>query len=247
MGASYKITISRTERQTSNLTRKETESGIRMIYVTGDTHGDIERFKKGAVKKLKKGDTLIVCGDFGFVWDGSKKEQKNLKWLTKRKYTVCFCDGGYDSHPLLEKYPDEPAFGDTAKRVGKNIFYLTRGGVYEIEGKKFFVMGSGDNPAIPETSPNYGYLLPTAAQKARAMGSLERNGFSVDYVITHRPPLRIGDFLSLNGDPLRLTDMFLDDILEKLTFKKWFFGFCHLDKPVGSKFTAVYKHVVPVS
>lgn len=46
-----------------------------MIYLTGDLHGDLERFKSKEMKKLKKGDTLIVCGDFGFLWDGSKKEQ----------------------------------------------------------------------------------------------------------------------------------------------------------------------------
>lgn len=50
-----------------------------MIYVTGDVHADLGRFKGKAAKKLKKGDTLIVCGDFGFVWDGSKKEQRVLK------------------------------------------------------------------------------------------------------------------------------------------------------------------------
>ena len=52
-----------------------------MIYVTGDIHADLDRFKGKEAKKLKKGDTLIVCGDFGFVWDGSKKEQQVLKWI----------------------------------------------------------------------------------------------------------------------------------------------------------------------
>ena len=42
-----------------------------MLYVTGDTHGDYERFTSSALKKLKKGDTLFICGDFGFIWDGS--------------------------------------------------------------------------------------------------------------------------------------------------------------------------------
>ena len=50
-----------------------------MVYVTGDMHGDISRFDSPAIKQLKKGDTLIVCGDFGFVWDNSKIEQKILK------------------------------------------------------------------------------------------------------------------------------------------------------------------------
>ena len=48
-----------------------------MVYVTGDMHGDFERFKLPAMKKLKKGDTLIICGDFGFLWDGSKEEEES--------------------------------------------------------------------------------------------------------------------------------------------------------------------------
>lgn len=57
-----------------------------MIYFTGDLHGDYDRFKSKELKKLKKGDTLIVCGDFGFLWDGSKKEQSILKKIEKLKY-----------------------------------------------------------------------------------------------------------------------------------------------------------------
>ena len=45
-----------------------------MIYVTGDTHGDLSRFETGGARRLKKNDTVIVCGDFGFLWDGSPKE-----------------------------------------------------------------------------------------------------------------------------------------------------------------------------
>ena len=50
-----------------------------MIYITGDLHGDLERFKEKNMKQLKPGDTLLVCGDFGFIWDGSKQEKAALK------------------------------------------------------------------------------------------------------------------------------------------------------------------------
>ena len=54
-----------------------------MVYVTGDTHGDPNRLSKNNLKSLNEGDTLIVCGDFGFIWDRSKAEQKVLKELSK--------------------------------------------------------------------------------------------------------------------------------------------------------------------
>ena len=43
-----------------------------MIYVTGDTHGEADRLSPSKLRALKAGDTLIVCGDFGFLWDDSK-------------------------------------------------------------------------------------------------------------------------------------------------------------------------------
>ena len=46
-----------------------------MIYVTGDTHGELADFQQKEFKKLKKGDYLLVCGDFGFFWNGDKSEQ----------------------------------------------------------------------------------------------------------------------------------------------------------------------------
>ena len=55
-----------------------------MLYVTGDIHADIRRLKGRAAKQLKKGDILLVCGDFGFLWDGSPKELRLLDWLGKR-------------------------------------------------------------------------------------------------------------------------------------------------------------------
>ena len=54
-----------------------------MIFVTADTHGDMERFEAKAIKKLKKTDTLFVLGDFGFIWNDDEKTEKDLKKLAK--------------------------------------------------------------------------------------------------------------------------------------------------------------------
>ena len=78
-----------------------------MIYVTGDTHGDIERFKSGDFRKIRKGDTLIICGDFGFIWNASKTEISTLKKLSSKDYTKAFIDGFHENFDLLEAYPEE--------------------------------------------------------------------------------------------------------------------------------------------
>lgn len=85
-----------------------------MVYLTGDTHGDIQRFKQGKLRWLGKKDTVVVLGDFGFVWDGSAAERKRLDWLRKRPYTILFLDG---SHEKLRPAGTVPGDG-TFRRQG---------------------------------------------------------------------------------------------------------------------------------
>ena len=71
-----------------------------MIFVTGDTHGQLERFHTKACKNMQQGDTLIICGDFGFIWDGGHAEEKALAWIAKQKYRVLFVDGKHENYTL---------------------------------------------------------------------------------------------------------------------------------------------------
>lgn len=57
-----------------------------MIYATGDTHGNFQRFAPEHFPEqagMTKEDYMIICGDFGGVWDGGKKEERNRTgWRT---------------------------------------------------------------------------------------------------------------------------------------------------------------------
>ena len=98
------------------------------------------------MKKLDKGDTLIVCGDFGFVWDGSPKEKKLLDYLGSRKYTVAFVDGTHENYDLLKKYRMTVWNGGRVHRISGNLFHLMRGQIYTIEGLRIFTFGGGGKP-----------------------------------------------------------------------------------------------------
>ena len=76
-----------------------------MLYLTGDTHGDYRRFERKEIRHLKQGDVLVVCGDFGFVWEGGKKEEKLLQKIGKRKYHTLFVPGANENYDLLRQYP----------------------------------------------------------------------------------------------------------------------------------------------
>ena len=107
-----------------------------MVYLTGDTHGDIQRFKQGKLRWLGKKDTVVVLGDFGFVWDGSAAERKRLDWLRKRPYTVLFLDGSHENYDLLAQYPETELFGGRVQSLGGNVYHVCRGSVLELEGRQ---------------------------------------------------------------------------------------------------------------
>ena len=124
-----------------------------MVYLTGDTHGDIDRFKHGKLRWLGKRDTVVVLGDFGFVWDGSKEEQKKLDWLRKRPYTLLFLDGSHENYDLLKQYPTEERFGGKVQALGGNVYHVCRGSVLELEGKKYLCFGGAESPDREEREP----------------------------------------------------------------------------------------------
>ena len=98
-----------------------------MIYVTGDLHGDPARLSDRALRRLKKGDFLLVCGDFGFVWDGSPAEMKLRRKLGKKKYTTIFVDGAHDNLPMIRQFPEEDyaggvlESGETLIKAGERV------------------------------------------------------------------------------------------------------------------------------
>ena len=65
-----------------------------MIYITGDCHQDFERFNIDVFpeqKEMTKDDCVIICGDFGGVWnrnEESSREAKLMDWLENRPFTT---------------------------------------------------------------------------------------------------------------------------------------------------------------
>ena len=56
-----------------------------MIYATGDTHGNFQRFAPEHFPEqagMTKEDYMIICGDFGGVWDGGKKDERGSTFGT---------------------------------------------------------------------------------------------------------------------------------------------------------------------
>ena len=120
-----------------------------MVYITGDIHGDISFFKNPVLRRLTEKDTLLVCGDFGFIWNpDDEQEKKNLEKLKKLKYTICFADGAHENFDILDSYKPYRYKGGDTHKIADNIYHLMRGEIFEFDGKTFFVMGGGESDDI---------------------------------------------------------------------------------------------------
>jgi len=221
-----------------------------MIYVTGDTHGDMKRFSDPRIKQLRKGDTLLVCGDFGFIWAGGKEEEACLKKLSRKKYNICFVDGTHEDFNRLNAYPVAEWNGGKVHHICGNIYHLMRGQIYTIERKTLFAMGGGESPDFDIRVENNSWSrqeTPNANELLEGARNLEELNCHVDYILTHEPPMKIKGFLSLKDkEPVRVTGLntYFEELRNACSYERWFFGSMHLDKYVSSSCIAVFQNVI---
>lgn len=129
---------------------------ISYIYLTGDTHAKFNRFTTDNFpeqKNLTKDDYVIICGDFGGVWNylcETKEEKYWLDWLNKKPFTTLFVDGNHENFERLNKYPRMKYHGGMVHRIRDSVLHLMRGYVFDFDGKKFFTFGGAKSHDIQD-------------------------------------------------------------------------------------------------
>lgn len=114
-----------------------------MIYITGDCHRDFERFNMSIFpeqREMTKEDFVIVCGDFGGVWnkkEESKEETWLMDWLDCKSFTTLFVDGNHENFDRLYDYPVEEWHGGKVHKIRPSVIHLMRGQVFDIDGKAY--------------------------------------------------------------------------------------------------------------
>ena len=210
------------------------------IFITGDTHATMDWEKINTKrfplqKELTKDDLIIITGDFGGVWDGSKSDSYVLDSYDSRCFTTLFVDGNHENHALLSEYPERELFGGKVHQIRDSVFHLMRGQVYDICGKSFFCFGGArsiDKIYRKEGVSWWPQELPSDEELDEALRQLQARDFSVDYVISHCCPKKalfdLGLFSLYEEDKL---NRFFDHLVEdkNLQFKKWYFGHYHRD------------------
>lgn len=128
-----------------------------MIFVTGDCHGDFQKFSTAAFpeqREMTKDDIVIICGDFGAVWDCdgvSNREKYWLEWLNKKPFTTLFVDGNHENFDRLNsEFAIIDYHGGRAHKIHESIYHLIRGEIFEFEGNTFLAFGGASSHDIDD-------------------------------------------------------------------------------------------------
>jgi len=126
------------------------------IYVTGDIHGDIRRFSSKNFpegKELTKDDYVIICGDFGLIWNyrgESKEENYKLNWLNDKPWTTLFVDGNHENFNRLNEFPMSIWHGGRVHKIRDNVIHLMRGEIFNLDGTRIFAFGGGQSHDVAD-------------------------------------------------------------------------------------------------
>lgn len=221
-----------------------------MVYLTGDLHGDESRLYSKEWFKLKKGDILIILGDFGFLWNGGKKERDVVEWLGKRPYTVCFLDGAHENFNMIKSCRMTRWKGGKVHRISGNLFHLCRGQIFNIDGITLFTFGGGESEDRDERIEDKTWWraeLPSPSEMREGALNLEEIGGRVDYILTHEPPTLVKSSMALKKgyDPhISKLNGYLQEIDNECEFNHWYFGSMHEDRLITPGHTCLFKKMI---
>lgn len=225
-----------------------------MIYVTGDIHGGFDIHKlsskelRSAGLRIEKDDYVIVCGDFGLVWDNKPEERYWRKWLDEKPWTTLFVDGNHENFELLNAYPVEEWHGGYIHRISEKIIHLMRGNVFSLEGATFFAFGGAASHDKEWRLPGLSWWpeeLPSDEELRQANDVLAQCNNQVDYIISHCAPSLIQGRLNPTYRTDRLTEYF-EYVRETVKFKRWYFGHYHEDVDFDDGFSCLLDRVLSV-
>jgi DNA repair exonuclease SbcCD nuclease subunit len=225
-----------------------------MIYITGDTHIPIDIHKLSISnfpeqKEMTKNDYVIICGDFGGVWNNSNEELYWRKWLNDRNFTTFFIDGNHENFDMLNHdFKLCNVCNGNAHQISDSIYHLMRGEIYNIDGYKMFVMGGASSH--DKWCRKAGLLwwkeeLPSYIEYNHALSVLDKNNWDVHIILSHCAPDSILSQILDIYEYDQLTH-FLEMIKQRCKYQAWFFGHYHIDRDIDDKHTVLYQRLLKI-
>ena len=251
-----------------------------MIYITGDCHSEFTRFNTEYFpeqREMTKDDYVIICGDFGGVWntdEESSKEKWWMDWLEEKPFTTLFVDGNHENFDRLYAYPVEEWKGGKIHRIRPSVIHLMRGQVFTINEKKIFTFGGAKSHDIsggilelddPDFHHKRNLLnkrwkpyrinhlswwkqeLPTMEEMEEGKRNLAAHDHTVDFIVSH---CCASSTQILIGGGMYMGDYlndYFEEIRQQVKFKKWFFGHYHDNRSVNAQEILIYEQVIRIA
>ena len=217
-----------------------------MIYITGDIHGEVFRVADAVERfNISSDDIIVLLGDVGMNYYGNNRgDRHRKKQLNKLGVPVFGIHGNHEMRPgTIPTYSEIEWHGGIAyvEEDYPRLLFAKDGEVYDLDGQKTIVIGGAysvdkwyrlqrDLNWFPDEQPS-------EEIKARVEQKLDALNWKVDAVLTHTCPERYiprEAFLS-SVDQLTVdnsTEVWLDTIAERLSYKAWYCGHWHINKRI---------------
>ena len=250
-----------------------------MIYITGDCHRDYDKFNVDIFpeqKEMTKEDFVIICGDFGGIWDkdaSGEWETYLLEELDSKPFTTLFVDGNHENYDRLYSYSVEEWNGGKVHKIRPSVIHLMRGQVFTIAGKKIFTFGGAkshdisggileyDDPDFhkkrmvleenfkPYRVKHYSWWeqeLPSEEEMMEGIANLNANGNKVDFIVSHCCAASTQALIGRGMYKRDYLNEYLEKIRQSVEFKKWFFGHYHDNRNVNTQEILIYEQIIRI-
>lgn len=203
------------------------------IFITGDTHQSLDINKLNSKNFplnsiLTKDDILIICGDWGCIWDGSGEDKYWQNWYEKKNFTTFVVLGNHENYDLIQNYPIVQFCGGRARKVSDSVYLEIRGEVYNFNGKTFLSFGGADSTdkhLRKEGESWWSGERITEEDLENARRNVKKYDY-IDYVITHTGGSEINRFIGFEPSE---SDKILDQILSEIKYGTHYCGHYHVD------------------
>lgn len=214
-----------------------------MIYITGDTHGSFERVESFCERmKTKRDDILIILGDAGINFSGLRYDR--LK--KELPITIFAIHGNHEQRPYtIESYKEREWNGGIVyyEEDFPSILFAKDGEIFNLGGLQTIVMGGAYS--IDKTYRlAYGYSWwedeqPSDEIKRYVENQLDSVKWNIDVVLSHTTPLKYEpvEVFMTGVDQSKVdktTEIWLDKIENRLSYKKWYCGHYHTEKKIDN-------------
>ncbi len=216
-----------------------------MIYITGDTHGDIDVSKLSKLSNLKLtySDTLIILGDCGICFIPSHFKSY-LFIYQKVGCTIIFLDGNHENFDMLNGFPIKEIYGAKVHQIDEHIFHVLRGEILNIEGNTCLCIGGAHSIDKMYRIEGISWWQEEDITKKdidNALDNLKKYNNKVDFVFTHCTDSKtVQKAFGFETDNSTSQLQFIDLLVD---YKYWLFGHYHFDVTISDKKKCLYQEI----